>query len=285
MIEHHAVDITALAVLGEQFPLRLQQMGFRLMQVIDATGQDQFRYVIPPLCDVPAGFFRIGSDKQDDPRAHDNETVQSTIAVPSFQMSAYPVTVAEYECAVMDLAVYEPRNPGNCSWQTQLRCPDHPVVCINWHEATVYAAWLAQVTRQSWRLPTEVEWEKAARGTDGRLYPWGYQRDARRANTTDGGPGEATPIGAYAARGDASPYGVHDMAGNVWEWTSSRYRERPNYHGDPAEVDDDTDAYRVVRGGCCRDSLRAARAAARGSHLPYYADSWGGMRLVLSGPD
>src|SRR5262249_37019470 len=103
----------------------------------------------------------------------------------AYQIARFPVTVAEYACAIRAKAVREPpkRSSHTIEWRTQLQRLDHPVVNVSWHNAIAYAAWLAKVTGQPWRLPTEAEWEKAARGTDGRIYPWGDLWDQTRANT------------------------------------------------------------------------------------------------------
>ncbi len=96
---------------------------------------------------------------------------------------------------------------------------DHPVVLVSHADATAYAAWLGEVTGLVWRLPTELEWEKAARGADGRRFPWGDDFDPTRLNSHDLGPFTTTPVGAFPT--GASPYGVLDAAGQVFEWTST----------------------------------------------------------------
>ena len=293
------VEITDLAILSGQFPFRLKQLGFRMIQAINDMGHDLYHYVLPPVCEVPAGFFLMGSNQNQDLLARDNEIPQYQLHLATFQIGMYPVTVAEYACAITAGAVQAPQHidiltdanwaalqlRGKAlSWQMQQHHLDHPVVCITWFEANAYAAWLAHVTQQPWRLPTEAEWEKAARGTDGRIYPWGNRWDTSKANTTESGPKMTTPVGSYVEHGDASPYQVHDLAGNVREWTSSLYRGRPPYRRDQAENDDETDitADRVLRGGSWIRELQHARVAFREKdrlHSYYYGT---GVRLALS---
>jgi formylglycine-generating enzyme required for sulfatase activity len=280
------MDITELAVLGEQFPLRLMQLGFRLMQVMDAAGRDLCRYVIPPVCTMPAGSFLMGSTRQRVPEACYYELPQREVLVPALQIGKYPVTVVEYACVVEAGAGEEPTTHGGITWQQQQHYPDHPVVGISWHDARAYARWLAHVTGQGWRLPTEAEWEKAARGTDGRLYPWGNRWNKTKANTDDGGPNTTTPIGTYADKGDASPYGAHDMVGNVAEWTSTIGDDEwfPNpYRGDDGREDEmDTTSQRVLRGCHWHSPVQEARVARRAFRPSDLVDFRVGMRLALT---
>jgi len=272
-----AFDVTELAVLGEQFPLRLMELGFRLMQVMDKAGQDQYRYVVPPICEVPAGSFLMGSDKQHDPEAEDNELPPHEMTLPAYEIARYPLTVAEYTCAVLAGAVPAPQCDGRVTWQGQR---DHPVVSITWFDAKAYARWLAKVTGQSWRLPTEAEWEKAARGSDGRIYPWGNDWDETKANTRDDvWPRTMTPVGFYADSEDASPYGAHDMAGNVWEWTSTTYQPYP-YQASDGREDLERVAEKVLRGGSRIDDPECARAAYRDLWWPWNSSAYAGGRLV-----
>jgi hypothetical protein len=125
-----------------------------------------------------------------------------------------PVTNAEYARFVADADHKPPQH-----WKSKTppkEITDHPVVYVSWNDATAYAEWAGM------RLPTEEEWEKAARGIDGREYPWG-DWEKGRCNTEETGIGTTTPVGQYSPGGD-SPYGCADMAGNVWEWTSSEWR-------------------------------------------------------------
>lgn len=120
---------------------------------------------------------------------------------------------------------------------------DYPAVSINWYEADAYCRWLEK------RLPTEEEWEKAARGTDGRIYAWGNEYDPKKGNTGGAGIGRMTPVGSF--EGDRSPYGVYDMAGNVMEWTTNWYKPYP---GSDLKSDDFGEKFKVVRGDSWGDT-------------------------------
>lgn len=234
----------------ERFPLRLAALGF------EARKSGETEYILPPLCTVAAGEFLMGSDPEKDTVAQVNEKPQQRVVLPAFSIARFPVTVAEYACAVRAKAINAPANSA-IAWQTQLdQRLEHPVVNVPWVDAVAYSAWLAQLTGQLWRLPTEGEWEKSARGTDGHIYPWGDSWEDSRANTHASGPGTTSVVGMYPS--GASPCGAQDMAGNVAEWTSSRIRA----YG--AIVASTTyGAGRVIRGGSYADNPSRARAAAR----------------------
>jgi formylglycine-generating enzyme required for sulfatase activity len=279
-------------------PARLDQFGFEGRRY-RKTG---VACIVPPVRPVAEGKFIMGS-AQDDPAAYDNEKPQYSIPVGAFEIGQYPVTVAEYALYLaanpsvatpLDYAI-----PANATWSApawrgktltwviqQQQRADHPVVCVTWENARDYCRWLAQVTGQAWRLPTEAEWEKAARWDTratpphARIYPWGDQWDKARANTSDGGPGMTTPIGAYASKGDASPYGCHDMAGNVWEWTSTAWYDNPPY--DATKYENDSDTMRVLRGGSWRLDPQIARAARRDWSQIDISNDDNGFRLVLA---
>ncbi|HUY78421.1 MAG TPA: SUMF1/EgtB/PvdO family nonheme iron enzyme [Ktedonobacterales bacterium] len=259
----------------KRFPRRLASLGYTKRP----NGDDIV--IIPPLCSVPAGPFLMGSDKRRDPQAQDNELPQHTVALAAYQIARYPVTVAEYACAVRVGALKDPPKVLSLSWKIQLERFDHPVVNVSWNEAAAYAVWLAQTTRQIWRQPTEAEWEKATRGTDGRVYPWGDAWDKTRTNTSDGGPGRTTPVGIYP--GGDSPYGAQDLAGNVWEWCSSLYKDRYPYNLAASETLDDSPNVRVIGGGSWSDDPRIARAAYRNWSTAGVRSSAVGFRLVCEG--
>jgi formylglycine-generating enzyme required for sulfatase activity len=156
-------------------------------------------------------------------------------------------------------------------------------VDVSWRDAVAYAAWLAQLTGQPWRLPTEAEWEKAARYDPAtrasRVYPWGDTFDQSRANTSGSGRGTTTPVDSYP--GGASPCGAQDMAGNVWEWTSSLYKNYPYNVGDGRERADATDN-RVLRGGSWLNDPASSRAAYRLDDDPSLAGADVGFRVVVA---
>ncbi|HLY30195.1 MAG TPA: SUMF1/EgtB/PvdO family nonheme iron enzyme, partial [Ktedonobacterales bacterium] len=265
------------AIAPDHFPQGLARLGF-VGRVLDGV-----EVIMPPVCDVPAGSFPMGSDKRRDKDAQDNELPQKDIPVAAFQIARYPVTVAEYACAVRAKAVREPPQGTwrPITWQEQLKQLDHPVVCIAWNDALAYATWLAQVTKQPWRLPTEAEWEKAARGTDGRIYPWGDRFEPTRCNVDARSArgqyiGHTTPVGSYPS--GASPYGAQDMAGNVWEWCSTRYQSYPYTANDGRENLNST-GNRVLRGGSWFDYPRVARAASR--YWYDWSTQWG-FRLACA---
>ncbi len=169
-----------------------------------------------------------------------------------------PVTNAQYAAFVQATGHGQPEH-----WKGGRPPGDkrrHPVVYVSWHDAVAYCRWLAEVTGKPYRLPSEAEWEKGARGSDGRIYPWGNRWDAQRCNSGEGGPGDTTPVGAYPQ--GASPYGLLDLAGNVWEWTRSlwgREVSRPAF-GYPYDAEDGREdpgagdeVLRVLRGGAFGD--------------------------------
>jgi formylglycine-generating enzyme required for sulfatase activity len=256
-------------------PSRLAALGFV------ARHSGAVASILPPLCAVPAGTLQMGSDKKRrDPQAEYDERPQHPVALGAFQIGRYPVTVAEYACFV----AAGQREPGG--WEEQLQRLDLPVELVSWRDVTAYAAWLAQLTGQFWRLPTGAEWEWAARGADGRIYPWGDQWDPLRANTSESRMRgmDMTPVGAYAGWDDDSPWGAHDMAGNVWEWTSSAYEPYPNDDRVGSQRVDSNEK-RVLRGGSCWDKARFARTAFRLYWVPDLIDLSTGFRLACESSD
>ncbi|HEU5437735.1 MAG TPA: SUMF1/EgtB/PvdO family nonheme iron enzyme [Ktedonobacterales bacterium] len=271
----------------ERFPARLQEHGFTAWTAKDPQTGERVSLIFPPLCRVEGGPFRMGSDKRQDPPAHDIELPQHDVSLPAYAIGTFPVTVAEYACFVAS-GHPAPQKSFGTDWQTQLTQLDHPVTCITWHDATAYAVWLVRLTGQPWKLPTEAEWEKAARWDSVRcvslLYPWGGRFDGARCNTQESGKGATTPVGAYSAddptTDGSSPCGAQDMAGNVWEWCSSLYAPYPYDLRDGREGPTASGS-RVRRGGSWGSYVSHIRAAYRGNKRPDTFDDSLGFRLAL----
>ncbi len=180
---------------------------------------------------IPAGEFLMGSSVEDvewfltefiyrRPSRFANEQPQHSVYLDAFYIDKYEVTNAQYK-GFLDKTGHTPPLFWNDDLYNQ---PEQAVMAVSWEDAAAYAEWAGK------RLPTEAEWEKAARGTDGRYWPWGNQWDNTKLNGNDVGAVDGyiytAPVGSYPQ--GVSPYGVHDMAGNVWEWTADWYDE--NYY-------------------------------------------------------
>jgi formylglycine-generating enzyme required for sulfatase activity len=232
------------------------------------------------LVRVPAGEFLMGSDPTKDKDARDDEQPQHSVYVPEFTIAKYKVTNLQYAAFVRAM---KHKLPGH--WEDG-RIPagkeNHPVVAISWHDTVAFCGWLSRETGRDFRLPTEAEWEKAARGTEGRVYPWGDELPTPELCNFDGNVNDITPVGRYSPQGD-SPYGCADMAGNVWEWTQSLYM---GYPYDPVDGREEIEAgefiedRRVVRGGSWHSSRERARCAFRSWSRSDLSDARYGFRCV-----
>ncbi len=166
--------------------------------------------------------------------------------------------------------------------------PNHPVVGVSWYEALAFTRWLTEqmhaqgLLAQDWviRLPTEAEWEKAARGTDGRRFPWGPDADPERANYYDSGIGTTSAVGCF--RDGASPYGVEEMSGNVLEWCSTQWMEDYQDYLTKDRERLDGDQMRVLRGGAFYYDEGYVRCAYRDWDVANYRDNDVGFRVVAS---
>ncbi len=231
------------------------------------------------LVPVPAGAFVMGSS-EDDALADIDERPQHTLHLAEYYIGRYEVTVGQFDAFVRatgyvttaerqgSAMVYsgEWAATAGADWRHPLgpglyAPADHPVTQVSWEDAAAFCRWASERTGRRLRLATEAEWEKAARGVDGRQYPWGDEPpDRERCNGVDTGPGHALPVGRFSPAGD-SPYGCADMAGNVWEWTSSRYLDYPYRPDDGRE--DSRWGGAVLRGGGFESGAKHVRTTFR----------------------
>ncbi len=240
--------------------------------------------------EIPAGPFVMGSDAAIDRLAFDNERwtadrAQGRVDLPAFFIGRYEVTVAQFRAFVEATG-------HRVDAQALQAPPDHPVASVSWPGALAYCRWL-EATLREWPqtpqelsrvmgdggrlgLPSEAEWEKAARGTDGRIYPWGNEPRAERANY---GNTSTTPVGNFDC--PECPFGLADMSGNLWELTRSPYQPYP-YDPTDDRADFEADALWVMRGGHFGDPERNVRAAIRGGVDPGARRPFIGFRVVIS---
>jgi formylglycine-generating enzyme required for sulfatase activity len=301
----------------------------RIVNAIEETPPRRYQRDLITMVYVPAGEFRMGSIKEslrkfvDHPDHYNKEFPQHMVKLDAFWISKYQITNAQY---AMFLNAMGNQEEGGVTWlkadgygvrihklgggwRADSGYADHPVVGVSWYGARAYAEWIGAC------LPTEAEWEKAARGTDGRIYPWGNELptdDLCNFGDRDRG---TTPVGKYSSQGD-SPYGCADMAGNVREWTRSLGailfenrrlfgafdypydatdgRESPNLAVDPQLIPkyvlEDSQGAKgvpVFRGGAFSDDPNRVRCACRREEPPNHPRqhplySYIGFRVVVS---
>ncbi|HLF73313.1 MAG TPA: SUMF1/EgtB/PvdO family nonheme iron enzyme [Anaerolineales bacterium] len=220
-----------------------------------------------PMRLVSASNFKMGSDNGD----YDEKPVH-TVYLDDFHIDKYEVTNAFYRICVTAGACYEPHDISNF---VNSQYADHPVVFVDWNMAKTYCEWRGA------KLPTEAQWEKAARGTDGRTYPWGEGIDCSKANYSGCSEGTSSVM---TYQDGMSPYGVYNMAGNVWEWVADWYSDT-YYHDLQIEnpPGPDSGELRVVRSGAWNQSASNVRASFRNAKAPPIADNDIGFRCAIDG--
>lgn len=249
---------------------------------------------------IPGGRFIMGSAHSSDPKATEDEMPRHELEVTDFYIMRFPVTNAQFQ-QFMEATGH--RAP--LFWKDG-RFPeeqaDHPVVGVSFHDAGAFCRWAREVAGLAIRLPSEPEWEKAARGQDGRVYPWGNQWEQGRCNSHESKISATSPVGQFSPAGD-SPYGVAEMAGNVQQWTASLFeaypydpndgREKYVYELDKAAAlpqfretgatmivtsGEAAEGKTVIRGGSWREMQASSRCAYRGWAAPLHRSVDTGFR-------
>lgn len=276
---------------------------------------------IPELVFVPEGGFIMGSSRQEvneqiknnsgvDKRLFERQLPKHKVCLADYRIGRYPVTNRQFSGFVKEAGYKtaaeregwglhfdeEMKKVEGASWQHS-HGPDsntggkekHPVVVVSWFDCQEFCQWLSKTTKKVWRLPTEAEWEKAARGANGNLWPWGNEWDEKKCNYANR-TGDTTPVGKYSPQGD-SPYGCSDLAGNILEWTSTTigvkdpWPSRFEYPYRPKNGREDLslDARRVGRGGNFQRNKDFCRCAFRFADMPSDRYSSMGFRVVCEG--
>jgi formylglycine-generating enzyme required for sulfatase activity len=265
------LDIVNKLGLDDEQQARYRQLREKIEQ---RHKQSNGMTVAAPLLDrsmvlVPAGEFTMGSLGGDS----DEQPVRQ-VYVGAFFMDKHQVAVGQY---ARFLEATHQERPADWTAMNKPAYQNRPITNVDWAEADTYCKWAGK------RLPTEAEWEKAARGTDGRTYPWGNEPPTRfHANAGKevfSNRGTLTPVGTFEA--GKSPYGIYDMAGNVWEWVSDWY-DQDYYKSGPVQNPPGPRKgdYKVVRGGSWGSGADGLRAADRETHLLSFRGFGTGFRCA-----
>jgi formylglycine-generating enzyme required for sulfatase activity/CheY-like chemotaxis protein len=240
--------------------------------ILGCIGDPRFPedHLEPELISVPAGVFWMGSD-----RFAANEQPTHKLSLPDFQISRYPITNAQFQMFLQATGEQHPED-----WRETSRfckMASHPVVNVSWFMATAYCEWLSEISGKNYRLPTEAEWEKSARGSvERRTWPWGDTWNLERANIGMQ-VGSTTPVGIFPS--GRSPFGVDDAIGNVWEWCSSLNLEYL-YNSNDGRENPEASTDRIIRGGDWTSNSKVARCSSRQSLAPSLHRSNIGFRIA-----
>lgn len=256
-------------------------------QAADALGilGDPRRGVIsvePVLIDLPGGPFKMGGDAEPHP-----------VTLKPFKLARYTVTNEQFQRFVEEGyekdrfwttagLTWRRRNGQRSTYRRDQSAgiPNRPVVSVTWYEAMAYANWLAAKTKKKYRLPTEAEWERAAAGLEGRLYPFANRASDDMVNTREAGVGETAAVGTFPT--DRTPEGINDMGGNVWEWCSSLGKKYP-YNARDGRENPQAGGARILRGGAYDNSRSEIHSTQRRPVEPHARVPLIGFRLACDG--
>jgi formylglycine-generating enzyme required for sulfatase activity len=220
---------------------------------------------------IPQGWFCMGCDS-----GRDDEKPAHRVWVDAFELAAYQVTNAEYRCFLAATGAVAP-----AYWNDQrFNDPRMPIVAVSWHEAASYCDWLSAKTGKRYRLPTEAEWERAARGgAEGLAYPWGEAGPESVPDYAKRWKNGPEPVGLYPP----NPYGLYNMGDNVHEWCSDWYAADYYHHSPERNPSGPIDGTRrASRGGSWRHHIKVTRTAARSSIPPEFQYADYGFRVAAS---
>ena len=264
--------------MGVIWKYRIPIFVISVLFIFSTVGQRQV--LAEDMVLIPKGPFIMGSSDEDILWAakqfhsesldwYRDETPLHEVTLPAFQIDKFPVTVSDYEIYRDATRKPAPREHDN----GRFNHPRQPIVGLSWKEARDYCHWAKK------RLPTEKEWEKAARGKDGRYYPWGNEPDALNANIRGKGDVYRYTNKVGEIPENASPFGVMDLAGNVWEWTEDWYKPHPENQYDNELYGE---RFKVIKGGSWNSNLDLARSSVRGKALPDQQKNYIGFRCAAT---
>ena len=237
----------------------------------------------PETIQVPEGPFLMGMRPGDFQTLRmdvkKDELPRYEVFLNAYEIGRYPVTNTQYRFFIEEAGHRAPVHWEGGAFPDGRK--SHPVVNVSWEDAEAYALWLHQKTGKDYRLPTEAQWEKAARGTDGRFYPWGGAWKTDRLNSRESRQRRTTHAGQYSPEGD-SPYGLADAVGNVREWCANfyaadTYQDHKNARN---PVGPKSGVHRVLRGGSFQDNRLSCRCTTRFAEYPYFYANYVGFRIV-----
>jgi sulfatase modifying factor 1 len=231
----------------------------------------QTRSLVPLMSHIPEGWFGMGCES-----GRDDEKPVHRVCVDAFELAVHQVTNAEYACFLAATSASPPAYWNDARFTR----PEMPVVAVSWHEAKSYCDWLSGATGKQYRLPTEAEWERAARGgAEGLLYPWGDSAPEMIPDYHKRWKTGPEPVGLYPP----NAYGLYNLGDNVHEWCADwyddgyyRYSAERNPQGPRSGI------RRASRGGSWRHQIKVTRSAARSSIPPEFKYADYGFRIARS---